>query len=93
MLILYLRLAWHDNEAHSLKDKRQALERVLVYLRSHFNVSAVSGAHRDKWQRNEIEICGFVADGKEGERLATALLAASERLAACDVTVLERGFI
>lgn len=42
---LYLR------EAHSLKEKRQALKSIITRVKNNFNVSIAEVEYQDKWQR------------------------------------------
>ncbi|AZU61527.1 DUF503 domain-containing protein [Neobacillus mesonae] len=51
--------------AHSLKDKRAVLQRILTRLRQKFNVSAAEVGYHDVWQRTRIAIAA-VSGGKAG---------------------------
>ncbi|MDR6997900.1 DUF503 family protein [Neobacillus niacini] len=43
-------------DAHSLKDKRSVLQRILTRLRQKFNVSVSEVDYQDVWQRTKIAI-------------------------------------
>ncbi|MBI0578498.1 DUF503 family protein [Neobacillus cucumis] len=43
-------------DAHSLKDKRSVLQRILTRLRQKFNVSVSEVDFQDVWQRTKIAI-------------------------------------
>ncbi|MGG1398392.1 DUF503 family protein [Bacillus salipaludis] len=43
-------------DAHSLKDKRSVLQRILTRLRQKFNVSVSEVDFQDAWQRTKIAI-------------------------------------
>ncbi|OIK13935.1 hypothetical protein BIV60_12545 [Bacillus sp. MUM 116] len=43
-------------DAHSLKDKRSVLQRILTRLRQKYNVSVSEVDYQDVWQRTKIAI-------------------------------------
>ena len=43
-------------DAHSLKEKRAVLQRILSRLKQKFNVSVSEVDYQDMWQRTKIEI-------------------------------------
>jgi uncharacterized protein YlxP (DUF503 family) len=43
-------------DAHSLKDKRAVLQRILTRLKQRFNVSVAEVDYQDTWQRTKIAI-------------------------------------
>jgi uncharacterized protein YlxP (DUF503 family) len=43
-------------DAHSLKEKRAVLQRILTRLKQKFNVSVSETDHQDVWQRTTIAI-------------------------------------
>ncbi|MCM3725942.1 DUF503 family protein [Neobacillus cucumis] len=43
-------------DAHSLKDKRAVLQRILMRLKQRFNVSVAEVDFQDVWQRTKIAI-------------------------------------
>lgn len=42
--------------AHSLKDKRAVLQRIITRLRQRYNLSVAEVAYQDTWQRTKIAI-------------------------------------
>jgi len=62
MIVGVCRLAIHLPTSHSLKDKRQALRRLIDRTRQKFNVSIAEVADNDLWQRAQI---GFAAVGND----------------------------
>ncbi|WP_018660126.1 DUF503 domain-containing protein [Heyndrickxia acidiproducens] len=47
---------FHIHGAHSLKEKRAVLQRVLTRLKQKYNVAAGEMAYQDIWQRTVIEV-------------------------------------
>ncbi|NHM29837.1 DUF503 domain-containing protein [Neobacillus terrae] len=45
-------------DAHSLKDKRAVLQRILSRLRQRYNLSVAEAGYQDVWQRTKIAIAG-----------------------------------
>jgi uncharacterized protein YlxP (DUF503 family) len=45
-------------DAHSLKDKRAVLQRILTRLRQRYNLSVAETDYQDVWQRTKIAIAG-----------------------------------
>lgn len=43
-------------DAHSLKEKRAVLQRILTRLKQKFNISVSEVGHQDVWQRTTIAI-------------------------------------
>lgn len=50
-------------DAHSLKEKRAVLQRILTRLKQKFNVSVAEVGYQDVWQRTKIAIVA-VTDAK-----------------------------
>nr|WP_254124407.1 DUF503 domain-containing protein [Neobacillus citreus] len=48
-------------DAHSLKEKRAVLQRILTRLKQKFNVSAAEVDYHDVWQRTKIAIVAVTA--------------------------------
>ncbi|NRD78881.1 DUF503 family protein [Bacillus sp. BRMEA1] len=48
-------------DAHSLKDKRAVLQRILTRLKQKYNVSAAEVGFQDTWQRTKIAIAAVTA--------------------------------
>jgi uncharacterized protein len=53
-------------DAHSLKEKRAVLQRILTRLKQKFNVSVAEVGYQDVWQRTKIAIVAVT-----GARVAT----------------------
>ncbi|WHY02378.1 DUF503 domain-containing protein [Neobacillus sp. DY30] len=49
-------------DAHSLKDKRAVLQRVLTRLKQKFNVSVSEVDYQDVWQRTKIAIAAVTSN-------------------------------
>ena len=62
MPIAFLTIELRIEAAHSLKDKRQVLRKVVDRLRSRFNVSVAEVGDNDVWQRAVIGICAVAND-------------------------------
>jgi uncharacterized protein len=48
-------------DAHSLKDKRAVLQRILTRLKQKFNVSVSEVDYQDVWQRTKIAIAAVTS--------------------------------
>jgi uncharacterized protein YlxP (DUF503 family) len=55
-------------DAHSLKDKRAVLQRIITRLKQKFNVSVSEVDYQDAWQRTKIAIVAVSAASKATER-------------------------
>jgi uncharacterized protein len=55
-------------DAHSLKDKRAVLQRIITRLKNKFNVSVSEVDYQDTWQRTKIAIAVVT-----GSRVSTEL--------------------
>jgi uncharacterized protein YlxP (DUF503 family) len=49
-------------DAHSLKEKRAVLQRILTRLKQKFNVSVSEVDHQDVWQRTKIAIAAVTSN-------------------------------
>lgn len=63
-MIVYSECEFFIPTAHSLKEKRAVLQRMLVRARQKFNVSAAEIDHQDVWQRTRLALV-TVASSKE----------------------------
>ncbi|MFD0049352.1 DUF503 domain-containing protein [Actinomycetes bacterium NPDC127524] len=54
--------------AHSLKEKRAVLQRVLARLKQKYNISAAEVDHQDLWQRTSIALVTVTSSRKSTER-------------------------
>jgi uncharacterized protein len=55
-------------DAHSLKDKRAVLQRIITRLKQKFNVSVSEVDYQDAWQRTKIAIVAVSAARQATER-------------------------
>ena len=70
MIVGVCRLAIHFPASHSLKDKRQALRRLIDRTRQKFNVTIAEVGDNDLWQRAQI---GFAAVGNDRRHLESVV--------------------
>ena len=56
MVVGVLRLALHIPEAHSLKERRMAVRRVVERLRARFNVSVAEVGDQSRWQLATVAV-------------------------------------
>ena len=52
------------HDAHSLKEKRAVLQRILTRLKQKFNVSVAETDYQDLWQRTKIAIVAVSSSQK-----------------------------
>jgi uncharacterized protein len=55
-------------DAHSLKEKRAVLQRILTRLKQKFNVSVSEVGYQDVWQRTKIAIAAVTSNRVMTER-------------------------
>lgn len=55
-------------DAHSLKEKRAVMQRILTRLKQKFNVSVAEIDHQDLWQRTKIAIVSVASARVSVER-------------------------
>lgn len=55
-------------DAHSLKEKRAVLQRIITRLKQKFNVSVSEVEHHDVWQRTTIAVVAVSASKVSTER-------------------------
>jgi uncharacterized protein YlxP (DUF503 family) len=56
------------HNAHSLKEKRAVLQRVLSRLKQKYNVSVAEIDYQDVWQRTKVAIVAVTSSQKATER-------------------------
>lgn len=56
------------HDAHSLKEKRAVLQRVLTRLKQKYNISVAETDFQDLWQRTKIAIVAVSSSQKSTER-------------------------
>ncbi|MFB6466683.1 DUF503 domain-containing protein [Cytobacillus sp. Hz8] len=61
-------------EAHSLKDKRAVLQRILMRLKQKYNVSVSEVDYQDLWQRTKIAIVAVSSSQVSTEKELTNAL-------------------
>ncbi|WP_409305465.1 DUF503 domain-containing protein [Peribacillus sp. SCS-155] len=55
-------------DAHSLKEKRAVLQRIMSRLKQKYNVSVAEVGHQDVWQRTEIAMVTVTSSRMATER-------------------------
>ncbi|PLT31589.1 DUF503 domain-containing protein [Peribacillus deserti] len=55
-------------DAHSLKEKRAVLQRVLTRLKQKYNISIAETGHQDVWQRTKLAIVTVSSSRQSSER-------------------------
>lgn len=61
-MIGYVRCECHIYDAHSLKDKRSVLKRMIMRLRQRLNLSVAETDFQNLWQRTEISFVTISSD-------------------------------
>lgn len=85
MVIGLVTLELHLQQARSLKDKRQVVERVKDRLRARFNVAVAELDHQELWQRATLGVVSVSNDQSHLARLLEAVASESERLLGDDL--------
>lgn len=67
-MIVYAECEYLISTAHSLKEKRAVLQRMLTRTKQKFNVSISELDHQDVWQRTRIGIVTLASDKVAAER-------------------------
>ena len=70
-MIVYAECEFLIPTAHSLKEKRAVLQRMLTRTKQKFNVSISELDHQDVWQRTKIGIVAIASDKRAVERELT----------------------
>jgi len=86
MAVGLVTLELHLVQAHSLKDKRQVLERLKNRLRARFNVSVAELDHQELWQRATVGIVSISNTQAHLAQTLEAVAAESERILGDDLT-------
>jgi uncharacterized protein len=71
--------------AHSLKDKRATLQKLLTRLRSRFNISIAELDHQDVWQRATVGVVSISGSPTLLESSLQQVLAETEKILGRDV--------
>jgi uncharacterized protein YlxP (DUF503 family) len=72
--------------AHSLKDKRAVLQKLLSRLRSRFNIAVAELDHQDAWQRATLGMVSISGSQALLESSLQQVLAESEKILGHDVS-------
>ncbi|MBM7647087.1 uncharacterized protein YlxP (DUF503 family) [Bacillus ectoiniformans] len=67
-MIGYAETEYLIHDAHSLKEKRAVLQRIMTRLKQKLNVSVTEVDHQDVWQRTKIAIVTVASSRKATER-------------------------
>ncbi|MFC5558103.1 DUF503 domain-containing protein [Ureibacillus thermophilus] len=67
-MIVYLEAAFIIPDAHSLKEKRAVLQRMITRAKQKFNVSVAEIDHQDVWQRTKIAVVTVASSRQAAER-------------------------
>lgn len=70
-MIVYAECEFLIPTAHSLKEKRAVLQRMLTRSKQKFNISISELDHQDVWQRTKIGIVAIASDKLAVERELT----------------------
>ncbi|GER65666.1 hypothetical protein BpJC7_03070 [Weizmannia acidilactici] len=63
-----VRCEFHIHDAHSLKEKRAVLQRMLTRLKQKYNVAAGEMDFQDVWQRTMIEVVTVASSQAKAEK-------------------------
>lgn len=74
-MILYVEVECHVYEAHSLKEKRSVIKRVIHRLQNSYNISISELDYQDLWQRTLLGIGTVSSDPVQAERIIDQCLA------------------
>lgn len=72
--------------AHSLKEKRAVLQRLISRLRSKFNIAVAEMDHQDVWQRATLGIVTISGSQRLLESSLQEVLAEAEKILGDDVS-------
>lgn len=67
-MIVYLEVEFIIPDAHSLKEKRAVLQRMITRAKQKFNVSVAEIDHQDVWQRTKIAVVTVASSRQAAER-------------------------
>ncbi|MED3660442.1 DUF503 domain-containing protein [Ureibacillus sp. FSL K6-8385] len=67
-MIVYLEAEFVIPDAHSLKEKRAVLQRMISRTRQRFNVSVAEIDHQDVWQRTKIAVVTVASSRSAADR-------------------------
>lgn len=67
-MIVYVEVEFIIHTAHSLKEKRAVLQRMITRTKQKFNVSITELDHQDVWQRTKIGLVALSSSKAAAER-------------------------
>lgn len=67
-MIVYAEVEFMIPTAHSLKEKRAVLQRMLTRTRQKFNVSIAEIEHQNVWQRTKLSLVAVASSKEATER-------------------------
>ncbi|MCZ0702606.1 uncharacterized protein YlxP (DUF503 family) [Natronobacillus azotifigens] len=74
-MILYVEVECFIYEAHSLKDKRSVIKRIITRLQNEYNITISELDYQDLWQRTLFGIGTISPDRVRAERVIDQCLA------------------
>jgi uncharacterized protein len=73
-MIFYLEVECILYNAHSLKDKRSVIKRLLARLSQDFNVAVTELDYHDLWQRTKLGIVTITNERSHGDQIMQEIL-------------------
>lgn len=70
-MIVYAELEFIIPAAHSLKDKRAVLQRMITRTKQKFNISIAESDHQNVWQRTKLSIVTVASSKDAADREMT----------------------
>jgi uncharacterized protein YlxP (DUF503 family) len=67
-MIVYLEVEFMIPDAHSLKEKRAVLQRMITRTKQKFNVSVAEIDHQNVWQRTKIAVVTVASSTASADR-------------------------
>jgi len=67
-MIVYAEVEFMIQTAHSLKEKRAVLQRMVTRTKQKFNVSIAEIDHQDVWQRTKLALVAVASSKEAAER-------------------------
>lgn len=67
-MIIYAEVEFMIQTAHSLKEKRAVLQRMVTRTKQKFNVSVAEIDHQDVWQRTKLALVAVASSKEAAER-------------------------
>lgn len=67
-MIVYAEVEFMIQTAHSLKEKRAVLQRMVTRTKQKFNVSVAEIDHQDVWQRTKLALVAVASSKEAAER-------------------------